>query len=328
VGGKMRRKKLCLYLLLIIILIPGTSGKLCYCKAQNLNDSNQFPVLKGPYLGQKKPGLTPEIFAFGLLSKPKQSAIGLSFTPDGNEVYYSLWGGKIRARIMFMKKENNQWTKPQIAPFSGKYMDWDLNLSPDGNKLYFNSMRPVETAGESKKDADIWVVERTENGWGEPQNIGALVNTDGNEVHPTVSNEGTLYFFARYGDGYGDRDIYRSELINGHYLKPENIGESINTEFNETDPFVAPDESYIIFQSRRSGGFGNNDLYISFRNKDGSWAKAQNMGNTINTDGNDYCGRISHDGRFFFFSIRKKTHAEFYWVDSKIIEELKPDELK
>jgi len=337
---KMRLKKLFVILPVLSIAALNMRAQMPEISVSNLpnvivkngsivmNCQQDFPVLKGDYLGQKKPGLIPELFAPGLLSTKEHSAIGLAFTPDGKELYYTSWGGEPRARIMYMKRESTRWSKPQTAPFSGKYMDWDLNLSPDGNKLFFNSRRPVKENGEPKEDADIWLVERTKNGWSEPENLGSPVNTDKNEVHPTVSRNGTLYFFAQYDDSRGSADIYRSKLVNGQYTQPENLGDAVNSEFPEMDPFVAPDESYLIFHSPRPDGFGQNDLYISFRAKDGTWSEAINMGTKINTQASEYCGRVSPDGKYFFFSIRKESPANFYWVDAKIINELKPDNLK
>lgn len=276
-------------------------------------------VYHGEYLGQEKPGLTAKPFAPELLER----ALGLAFAPDGKELFYALWGVETRAAIMMMKMVDEKWTEPATAPFSGKYMDWDLNLSPDGKRLYFSSQRPLDGEGEPK-DGDIWFVEKSSNGgWGEPQNLGEPVNTDENEVHPTVSSDGTLYFFAGYEGGVGSADIYRSRFMRGRYTKPENIGAPINTGIAEMDPVIAPDGSYLIFHSRMEGGCGENDLYISFRNGDGSWAQPVNMGERINTDQNDYCGRVSLDGRYFFFKRRGQDVNATYWIDAKVIEELR-----
>ena len=149
------------------------------------------------------------------------------------------------------------------------------------------------------------------------------MDTEKDEVHPTVCSDGTVYFFAGYEGGIGSADIYFSRFMNGQYVKPENIGPPINTEIADMDLFVAPDESYLIFHSRMSDGFGAIDLYISFRKKDGSWAKPLNMGPRVNTDMMDYCGRVSHDGKFLFFLRMGQGKRGIYWIDAKVIEELK-----
>jgi Tol biopolymer transport system component len=298
---------------LLVALCPPLSAR-----------AQEFPVLTGAYLGQEEPGVTATLFAPELLIRP----LGLSFTHDGKELYYASWRGDPRVRIMVMKVVDGRWTESETPLFSGTYEDWDLNLSPDGSRLYFSSKRPVGGEGEQRPDADIWYVERDASGaWGEPQRLGSPVNTDGDEVHPTVTSDGTIYFFSGYEGGMGSADIYRSRFVNGRYTTPQNLGAPINTEVAEMDPFVAPDESYLVFHSRAEGGYGENDLYISFRTSDGSWGEPVNMGPEINGEGNDYCGRFSIDGRFFFFSSTKNGVRGIYWIDAKVLEDLRQERM-
>ena len=279
-----------------------------------------FPVLTGPYLGQEEPGLTATLFAPDLLMSP----LGLSFTADGKELYYASWQGEPRVRIMVMRLVDGAWTESTTPSFSGTYEDWDLNISPDGSRLYFSSKRPRVGDGEPRTDSDIWYVERGASGaWGEPHNLGSPVNTDGDEVHPTVSSDGTVYFFAGYDGGMGSADIYRSRFVDGHHTTPENLGAPVNTEVAEMDPFVAPDGSYLVFHSRAEGGYGENDLYISFRQDEGSWGEPVNMGPQINGEGSDYCGRFTIDGRFFIFKSTKNGVRGIYWIDAQVLADLK-----
>ena len=98
--------------------------------------------------------------------------------------------------------------------------------------------------------------------------------------HPTISETGTLYFSTVYEGGSGGDDIYRSTLVDGEYGEVESLGGAINTEVDEYDPFIAPDESYLIF-IRRVPESGL-DLFISFR-ENGSWTEAKNMGDGVNS---------------------------------------------
>ena len=173
---------------------------------------------------------------------------------------------------------------------------------------------------------DIWCVNRTENGWSEPQNIGFPINTELNDVCPSISENGNLYFFRSSKDSTGFiQEIYCSKFINNKYTIPEKLGDEVNSGSQSLDPFIAPDESYLIFHSFRQGEFGGIDLYISFRNKDGIWSKAINMGDKINSAGNDSGGRVSNDGKYFFFNRRNPQTRirNRYWVNAKIIDELK-----
>ena len=101
----------------------------------------------------------------------------------------------------------------------------------------------------------------------------------------------------------------------------------INTEHDEYDLFIAPDESYLIFSSDRPGGFGNVDLYISYKKGDGTWTEPKNMGRNINSGGAVFPS-VTDDGRFLFFQSRRGGNGDIYWVDAKIIEELKPDKFE
>jgi len=125
--------------------------------------------------------------------------------------------------------------------------------------------------------------------------------------------------------GLGENDIYRSSFINGAFTKPGNLGPSVNTRFREFDPFVAPDHSYLIFASERPGGQGGADLYISFRNPDGSWSEARNMGPGVNSGDADFTPMLSPDGAYLFLTSRRGGSSDLYWVNARVIEELRPE---
>lgn len=309
------------------------------------NQLKESKDLKGDYFGQTMPQLTPEIFAPGIISTAAFE-MNAAFSPDGKEFYFSMADPYQNFNvIMFMKRDNDKWTPPQVASFSGKHSDFDPFFSIDGNRLYFISRRPLKEQEKPNEDTDIWFVERTETGWAEPQNAGLTVNSDKDEYYISVTKDGTLYFTSACDGGKGSWDIYRSKFIDGNYAKPENLGDSINCQYPDWDPFIAADESYIIFTSARPGGHGGGDLYICFRKEDGSWTKAKNLGDKINSSDYEYCPAVSPDGKFFFFSRfggssqkfhsqTQRTYNEFiemfnsvqnglgniYWVDHKIID--------
>jgi Tol biopolymer transport system component len=282
-----------------ILFLTGCTGK------------NNFPLLKGPYLGQKPPGITPEIFAPGIISRG-YAEYQISFTQDGKELF--LWLGENRpySVILSMKEDKSGWGSFHICSFSGKYVDMKCSLSPDGNRLLFSSNRPRQGNGEPEDNLDIWYVERSPEGWSQPRRFDSAVNTDSHDYYPTLSETGNLDFMSDRPGGTGEDDIYYSPLVNGKLTEAVNIGPAVNTILNEGDPYISPDESYLIFCSRdREGGFGNNDLYISFRNPDGSWTQAMNMEETINTAAEEVCPIVSHNGRYFFFQATEKRPDRF-----------------
>jgi Tol biopolymer transport system component len=223
--------------------------------------------------------------------------------------------------------KENRWTKPSPAPFDSDYEDWDFHFTPDSKTLYFTSKRPSGEGREASKYGHIWVTQMTQSGWEQPRLLEYPVNTpDSHSIYPSLTQEGTLYFFSNREGGFGQHDIYRSELVNGKYKKVENLGEIINTENWEYDLYIAQDETYLIFSSDRPGGFGrNNDMYIVFRKTDGTWTSPINLGKDFCDAG---CPSVTLDGKYFFFASDRTGICNIYWVDAKIIEELKPEKLK
>lgn len=282
------------------------------------NTLKKIPALKGEYLGQTKPGLTPLIFAIGFVSTEYRQ-LNAVFTPDMKEFYFAVQKPNAPLSIMVTKQVNNQWTTPAAVSFSGKYSDVDHSISPDGRTLFFSSGRPLKKGEKPKRDHDFWMTKRSAGEWTEPQHLGLEVNSEREDYYPVVTKNGTLYFSSQR-EGEGTNNIYRSQLQDGKYGKGEKLGDTVNSSSRDFDPFIAPDENFIIFASERPGGFGASDLYISFRKKDGTWTKAKNMGEKINSSSSDYTPMLSPDGKYLFFTSGRSGVDDIYWIDAKIIE--------
>jgi len=310
-----------------IMLIMFSLSFFTMCQAQdNTKDKSDFPVLKGPYLGQKPPGKTPKIFAPGIISTAANEGCS-SFSPDGRLYMF------VRARsaldgILMMKQIDGVWQKPRLTSFSAGKYDWDFMLAPDGKTVFVSSGRPTQTGGAPLRDYRIWISERSGKGWSEPRLLPAPVNTGRHDSYPSVTNDRTLYFFSNRSGGLGEGDIYLSRSVNGQYKKVENLGIPINTTYHEVDPFIDPDERYLIFCSDKPDGYGKADIYVAFREKNGSWTQPVNMGEKINTPHSEYIPYVTPDGRYFFFTTNKTGNRDIYWVDAKIIKELKPEKFK
>src|SRR5215213_9990734 len=124
---------------------------------------------QAPPYASAQPVREPAVFGRGVISTGDFDSHP-AFTPDGKTLYFvrstpnfNLW------TILISRFEKGAWRTPEVAPFSGQYSDADPFITPDGSRLYFISNRPV--AGKTKPDLDIWVMERTAAGWGEPKNI-------------------------------------------------------------------------------------------------------------------------------------------------------------
>ncbi len=282
-----------------------------------------FPTLTGDYLGQKKPGKTPLLFAPGIVSSP-HIEFGFTLNPGGNKAYFTRWGGKHRVTaILYQERrgKNAPWSQPKTAPFSGKYSDLEAVLSPEGKRLYFCSMRPLKKNDGPKYDQDIWYLEKTPKGWSEPINCGPGINSPMEELNPSIASNGTLYFQSKRKGGMGQGDIYRAACKDGKFQKAQNLGKNINSQHDELNLFVAPDESYIMFTALgRPGSLGETDIYISFSTPGGGWTPARHMGGVINSPRSEMTPFVSPDGKYLFFSSARGGNNDIYWVDASIID--------
>lgn len=282
----------------------------------------EFPELKGPYLGQIPPGPTPEIFAPGIVSTTAVEA-GCGFTRDGRFFVFRRSG----EGILLSENKNGTWTDPRPIPFTIPGQDGDFMLSPRGDKIFFASGRPISPGKQTLRNHNIWIVNRKESGWSEANVLGPAINTEKHESFPCVTENGKLYFFRRQHDPDSDADIYSSTLENGRYNNITKLGPPINSQYNDLDAFVSPDESYMIFCSDRPGGYGRSDFYISFLRSGDVWGKPVNLGAKINSPGAEWIPYVTTDGKYFFFTSDKSGNWDLYWVDAGIIDELKPAEI-
>jgi hypothetical protein len=143
----------------------------------------------------------------------------------------------------------------------------------------------------------------------------------------TSSANGTLYFDTFDKDNVAAPLRY-SQIIDGQRQAPIELGPEINTGTHMSHPFIAPDESYLIWDAKREGGYGDSDLYISFRQKDGRWGNAINLGDRINTSAWEAAATVTPDGKYLFFNRNIGSSAyenvDIMWVDASFIEDLRP----
>ena len=246
---------------------------------------------------------TPELFAEGVISTGEFDTHP-AFSPDGREFYFvrskpdfSDW------KIHVSHFENGKWTTPVMAPFSGKFRDADPFITPDGRKFYFITDRTTD--GQAKADMDIWVMDRVEDHWSAPHPVPGAINSSADEWYPHEAANGALYFGSSRPGGLGQTDIYRAQPTRGGFDTPKNLGAPVNSAEDEYEPWIAPDESYLIFMAGRSGGFGGADIYISFA-KDGAWTAPKNLGPTINGKGQEISAYVAPDSRTFYFASSRK----------------------
>ena len=235
----------------------------------------------------------------------------LAMTNDGNEIVFSAQSvlGDVSA-LVSVKKINNQWQKPEVVSFSGRYFDLEPFFSKDGLTLYFVSNRPLNQTSDTIKDFDIWYSERDnlDADWSKPMNIGAPINTNMDEFYPVITDSKNLYFTLDNPELKQKDNIYVSEFVDGKYVTPKQLGSGVNSEGYEFNAFVAADESYIIYTCyNKEGGLGSGDLYISKKMDNGEWSQAENMGPQINSDKMDYCPFVDQTTNTLYFTSRRNA---------------------
>jgi len=263
------------------------------------NYINNFPVPEGPYLGQKPPGLTPEVFAPGIVSTAHRE-LSAFFTPDMRELYFVRKIGSGRFSLITFKYENNQWHGSMVGPRVGRPI-----IAPDNKTMHLGK----------------YYIERTATGWSEVKRLGPMFEQEWGIMRLSASNKGTYVF-----DDAKSNDVIRiSEFKDGKREKPRLLNKNINTGKFTAHPFIAPDESYLIWDSERDDGYGDSDLYISFKQEDGSWGEAINLGAQINTGAWESNGYVTPNGKYLFFNRGVGPgNVDIFWVDAGIIEALKP----
>ena len=299
------------------------SGKTVYNIAEDYNQSDvlkaikelngdtspgKFPRITGIYIGQAPPAGKPELFAPDIVSGADEDDNhgSIAFMPDGREIYWNMKG-----KIWVTKLLNGKWIKPEIASFceEGPHMDDNPFITTDGKKMFFTSTRPGSV---SEKKENIWYAERTSSGWSDPIPVSSTVNAMPLHWGISVSDSGTLYFGGTGADNFGRTDIYYSRPLKGIYSKPINIGAEINSQGTDHCPYIAPDESYIIYSRWDRTGRG---FYISYRSKEGKWLEPVRIHEHLE----GVCPLVSPDGNYFFFNS-----DGIYWMPAAFIKELKP----
>ncbi|MCF6439325.1 hypothetical protein L1077_07780 [Pseudoalteromonas luteoviolacea] len=270
--------------------------------ASNLVGAKEVDTgLHGPYLGQTPPGKTAKVFAPGLLSTPKDREYTISFTPDLKELYFTRMNANTNEWwTITYKQKDNRWYGSTLAPRVGR-----PTLSPDGNTLHLGNQYSS----------------RTDSDWSQVKSLGSMFNNENWGIMRLSSSSSGTYILDDYKNG----DLLRiSEVKNGVRQAPKPLPAHINTGKWNAPPFIAPDDSYIIWDGERPQGFGDTDLYISFRKSDGSWGKALNLGPTVNTTAGEAGGYMSPDGKYFFFNrTTSMGNGDIYWIDSEFIETLR-----
>lgn len=262
------------------------------------------------YLGQNPPGLEPKIFAPGIISTDAFE-FAITITKNGDEIFFTRRptyddGCNTIMHAFFV---NNQWTKPKKAPFSKNgYIELEPFCVPDDYIVYFHSEREHPVTGKKMtNDEKIWYSVKENGKWSEAIFQEGKLN-EGWVMGIAPANNNVLYLC-------GEVDSLEGIL---RYSKNNDISK----EFSGIHPYIAPDESYIIYDKIGSN-WEETFLCIRFKENNGKWGDEILLPQSINKTKTECFGRMSPDSKYFFFNRIVEGNGDIYWVDSKIINSLK-----
>lgn len=198
--------------------------------------------------------------------------------------------------IFVSQKEDGEWTKPVSI---GKNINTEgheatIGLSADGQELYIYR--------DDFGDGNIYVSQLKGSSWSEPVQLNDNINSPFRETHATVSADGQTLYFTSDRSGMGGMDIFRSKrLPTGEWAVAENLGEVLNTKYDEEAPFIHPDGKTLFFSSKGHSSMGGYDIFFSIE-ENGKWSTPMNIGSPMNTADDEYFFVMSTDGKRAYYS--------------------------
>lgn len=271
----------------------------------------QASGMKGPYLGQTPPGRTPELFAPDVY-RGVEAHDPPAFSRDGTEIYVPVMGND--EQVQYFRSTDGAWSR-ETAPFDvPTYMN-GLFLSPSGQRLYLL----VHEDGRE----NFYYLDKVDGRWSERKSLGSEANSLPTHWTFSVTGGEHLYFAS-------EGDLHVSRFDGRKHTRPARLPGPVNTGADELCPFIAPDESYLVFaRDERTGGDPSGriakDIFISFRLDGDAWSEAMPFGPDINVPGvDDLCPMMSPDGKYLFF-VSRRIDRDFraFWVDAGVIEDLR-----
>ena len=311
------------------------------CLFNGCRNTDKAENLGADYLGQTPPGNTAQRFAPGIVADIHHEHSRLTVSNDGLELYWnfipvdtnyrSQTGRPFvvdKANIWFVRKTENGWTEPAVFPLTKNYIGSCPTFSPAGDIFYYKIVDPNADSDVRPKPSILYAAKKLHGEWANSLPVNNILPREKNRASASFcfAENGNLYF--DYGgpkeDGEWWWNMYFREYKNGEYLRPVKLEYGINNGRVDWCPWIAPDESYLIWSSHRDGCYGSGDLYISFRNEDGSWGKPTNMGQKVNTEKQERFPSVSLDGKYLFFTRHMPgTYSDIFWISANIIKSIK-----
>ncbi|HEV8283687.1 MAG TPA: OmpA family protein [Chitinophagaceae bacterium] len=228
-----------------------------------------------------------------------------SLTIDGEELVFTRRTDYSSEDFYYSRKKLNEWdnAKPMEGNINTDQNEAAQNISLDGKWLVFDACGRNDGFG----GCDIYISYLTPQGWSDAINFGRRINSEQWDAQPCLSpDKRDIYFASARRGGYGGKDIYVCHLqSNGRWSDPENLGPSVNTSGDEQCPFIHADNQTLYFTSNYWPGYGDDDLFYTRKQADGSWSQPINLGYPINTINREGTLFITADGKTAYYAANR-----------------------
>ena len=233
-----------------------------------------------------------ELLGPGVISTSLQETTA-ALSPDGQTLYFLRSDfAETDDTILVSHRRGNRWSTPEVASFSGQWLDSEPAFAPDGKRLYFVSNRPVvpggapvvaEMGGHTFAGTNLWYVARQANGsWSEPVHVEGTLNDGAMLYNPSIAANGDIYFSAHRPDAGKLYQIYVVHPEGNGYSEPQRV-ELGDLSHSRMDPCIDPHGRFLLFAGNEGDSLGSADIYIAFRQADGSWSKPEHLGGDVNS---------------------------------------------
>ncbi len=250
------------------------------------------------------------------------------FSPDERECLWDLNTAQMRKHIILRRNDAGKWDVAEPSFLSPDWQEKEPAYTADGQGVIYQSRCPISGSG----DINLWQRKRLGSEWGQARPLGGPVNTpDTDETSPWLGADGSLVFCRDnnpvVSGASGGSDIFLARCEQGRYRDVERLGPEINSEFQEANPVLAPDGSFLLFTSNRPGGYSRMmNLYVSRRLADGSWDRSSCLSWRLGID-NIWFPSLSPDGCYLYFcggypTQQGYTASHYFRVQ---VEELIPE---
>lgn len=231
-----------------------------------------------------------------------------TLTADEQTMFFTFMDSRHQEDFLISTYENGNWTDAinMGAPINTPENEGASTISADGQYLFFTACQNPLNVGS----CDLWLTFLKGDKWQPPIHMPDNINSKDKETQPSLSANGkTLYFASNRKGGFGGMDIWKTTFENNAWTNPVNLGNTINTPFDDECPFIHHDGITLYFASDGHPGMGNRDLFFAKLKEDDSWTTPVNLGYPINTAGNEEGLIINRSGTTGYFSSDKKTNT-------------------